>query len=384
MSLLAEDTDTLASSVPTSWPQDLAKKELFARIARSRDQQQKHLKHVPAPFPIRRLSTLLPTGESLLRYAAVILLAGAAIGISSYRIGLQRGHALRQTASAPNVQSVYTAGVNLESSESQSVILNRELQVRSAKIEELKTSLDYQRSEVARLNALQDRAQQDIERQRNLIEQLGTRESLANADRDVLGRKLQEAQASLINMQKQVETLQEERRQKLLQVTSLETRVEELAARLKQSNDNLHEQEQFLASDRDIRELVGARELYIADVFDIDREGKTQKPFGRIFYTAGKSLIFYAFDLDQQPGLRDASTFQAWGRRGPQDRRPLNMGIFYLDNKTNRRWVLRFDDPQILAQIDAVFVTVEPHGGRSKPDGKQLLFASLRRAPNHP
>jgi hypothetical protein len=164
MSLLAEDTDTLASSVPTSWPQDLAKKELFARIARSRDQQQKHLKHVPTPFPIRRLSTLLPTGGSLLRYAAVILLAGAAIGISSYRIGLQRGHALRQTASAPNVQSVYTAGVNLESSESQSVILNRELQVRSAKIEELKTSLAYQRSEVARLNALQDRAQQDIER----------------------------------------------------------------------------------------------------------------------------------------------------------------------------------------------------------------------------
>jgi hypothetical protein len=60
------------------------------------------------------------------------------------------------------------------------------------------------------------------------------------------------------------------------------------------------------------------------------------------------------------------------------------MGIFYLDNEANRRWVLKFDNPEKLAQINAVFVTVEPNGGSHKPAGKQLLYASLRSLPNHP
>jgi hypothetical protein len=55
-----------------------------------------------------------------------------------------------------------------------------------------------------------------------------------------------------------------------------------------------------------------------------------------------------------------------------------------MDNAAMRRWVLKFDDPKVLAQIDSVFVTVEPHGGSNKPSGKQLLFASLRGEPNHP
>ena len=41
-------------------------------------------------------------------------------------------------------------------------------------------------------------------------------------------------------------------------------------------------------------------------------------------------------------------------------------------------------DPKTLAQIDAVFVTVEPNGRSDKPSGKPLLFAYLRVDPNHP
>ena len=45
---------------------------------------------------------------------------------------------------------------------------------------------------------------------------------------------------------------------------------------------------------------------------------------------------------------------------------------------------LKAEDPKALADIDAVFVTVEPHGGSPRPTGKQLLFAYLRIGPNHP
>jgi hypothetical protein len=149
----------------------------------------------------------------------------------------------------------------------------------------------------------------------------------------------------------------------------------------------LKDDEQYLASDRDIRELMGARKLYIADVFDVDSGSHTRKSFGRVFYTQNKSLIFYAFDLDHEPGIKNASAFQVWGQRDAElgeKPRPMNLGILYMDSESNRRWVLRLDDPKQLGEIDAVFVTVEPHGGSQKPTGKPFLYALLRKEANHP
>ena len=106
-------------------------------------------------------------------------------------------------------------------------------------------------------------------------------------------------------------------RQALLRLAYLENRVNELVATNQDQDRRLRNSEQYLSSDRDIRELMGARNLYIADVFDVDSSSRTRKPFGRVFYTRGKSLIFYAYDLDRRPAVRDASAFQVWGRRKP-------------------------------------------------------------------
>jgi hypothetical protein len=62
----------------------------------------------------------------------------------------------------------------------------------------------------------------------------------------------------------------------------------------------------------------------------------------------------------------------------------LNLGIFYEDNVAKKRWVLKFNDAKTLQKIDAVFVTVEPHGGSEKPSGTPHLFAYLRVNANHP
>ena len=140
----------------------------------------------------------------------------------------------------------------------------------------------------------------------------------------------------------------------------------------------------MLARDKDIRDLMGARELYIAEVQDVAGNGETKKPIGRVFYTQGKSLIFYAYDLDREAGVKTASTFQAWGQHGPDRRQALNLGLFYEDNAAKKRWVLKFDDPKTLGQIDAVFVTVEPNGGSHEPSGNPLLFTYLKIGPNHP
>ena len=76
--------------------------------------------------------------------------------------------------------------------------------------------------------------------------------------------------------------------------------------------------------------------------------------------------------------------FQAWGTHGPDRAEAMNLGMFYEDNISKNRWVLKFTDKKTLEQIDAVFVTVEPHGGSEKPSGKPFLFAYLRMNSNHP
>ena len=167
-------------------------------------------------------------------------------------------------------------------------------------------------------------------------------------------------------------------------VTRLSVALPLLPTPLHDRETMIEQQEDLLAHDRDIREIMGARDLYVAEVYDVERTRETKKPYGRVFYTKGKSLIFYAYDLDQQAGVKNASTFQAWGRRGPDWQQALNLGVFYVDNASKKRWVLRFDDSKALAQIDAVFVTVEPTGGSQRPSKKPRLFAYLHIDPNHP
>jgi len=129
---------------------------------------------------------------------------------------------------------------------------------------------------------------------------------------------------------------------------------------------------------------MGARNLRIVDIFDVDGKGKTKKAFGRVFFTEGKSLIFYAFDLEKTKPSIIAASYQAWGYQGSVQNEVRNLGIFYQDDQKANRWVLKFDDPNVLAEIDSVFVTIEPAGGSKKPTGNRLLAAYMKANLNHP
>jgi len=143
-------------------------------------------------------------------------------------------------------------------------------------------------------------------------------------------------------------------------------------------------QQKLLATDRDIRDILGARSLHIIDVYDVSSEGEFERPFGRIFYTEGKSLIFYAFDLDEQKGLKQGAVFRAWGQKGEGKETPRSLGVFYMDDPAQNRWVLKVDDSKALSRVDYVFVTDSSRKEGARPKGKPLLSASLTTVANHP
>ncbi|MFT4111309.1 anti-sigma factor domain-containing protein [Silvibacterium sp.] len=176
--------------------------------------------------------------------------------------------------------------------------------------------------------------------------------------------------------------------QNLLKIASLETKLRDVDAALDDANTALNERERmlaldrdFLAHDRDVRDVISARDLYIADVYDSTESGRYAKPFARIFYTRDRSLIFYGFDLEKQSGLKQDASFQVWG--SGSDQKPVSLGLLYQDDNHNR-WVMRFNDSKTLARLNMVFVTIEPPGGSRKPTGKQMLRALLQMPPNHP
>jgi hypothetical protein len=254
---------------------------------------------------------------------------------------------------------------------------NAELAQRNQAIVELKHEIVQEMNENAKLRAA------ELEKQGALQASEEEKRSWAE-ERDRNARQAVAGQEALQASQAKLETLERERAQDVIRVASLEANVAELSRSLKEQERSAGEEAELLAKDRDIRELMGARDLYVAEVHDIARTGETEKAFGRVFYTKGKSLIFYAYDLNDPPGLKDASTFEAWGRRGPDWTQACKLGMFYEDNAAKKRWVLKYNDKKTLDQIDAVFVTVEPHGGSDKPTGKPLLFAYLKVTANHP
>jgi hypothetical protein len=365
--LAADHTQADDNFTSDSWSLEQAEASLMARIDRENISREKEpqsstttsrWRHMPWPYP----------------WAAVFFVASIC---ASYRLGVDKGRgspeiAARPTSSTDNAQHDLNHSVAISSSGQ-----GKNEQQQTAKVAELRHQLQTSLSDVARLEQQKSSLEDElVERNADL-----ERNSQLRVDFE---RQLSLAQSNAQSLQDKLSLIATRSSQDTTQSQTLQAQVEELNASLRKKDQGLAQDEELLQHDRDIRNLVGARDLYIAEIYDVAKTGKTQKPFGRVFYTKGKSLVFYAYDLDQQPGVKLASTFQAWGRKGIDQQHDINLGIFYQDDQNKKRWILKSNDPTTLAQIDAVFVTVEPNGESSKPSGKPLLFTYLRLTPNHP
>lgn len=314
----------------------------------------------------------LPRFAFLAALAACLLLS---VGITAYQAGMHRGIWSR-FASPGQVAQASTSPIEEQSLENQlrdslSAVgaLQQKTAEEKAESEKLHSRIHELDARISELNAsdlLKD------ERAQALV-----------SERDALAKQLHDAQENYKTVEDELNRDRNQQRDGLLRAASLESEVKRLSNQVSEQDQTIREREDYLASDRDIRELMGARNLYIADVYDIDKNGRPRTAFGRVFYTVDKSLVFYAFDLEQGASVKNA-TFQAWGSKDLGPKRPVSLGIFYMDNAANRRWVLRSNDPVKIAEIDSIFVTAEPGGGSRKPSGKPFLFASLHQPPNHP
>ena len=168
-------------------------------------------------------------------------------------------------------------------------------------------------------------------------------------------------------------------------VAGLQFQVQDLSSQLHAQNASLDRERDLLSHNREIRDIIGARNLHIIDVYDTDTGGATKKAFARAFYTEGKSLVYYAYDLPQKKAEEGKFSYVAWGETNGNKTSIKKIGLLFHDDQTQRRWSLNFANPQVLAEIDSVFITLErTDEDVSQPKGKRLLTAYLGTPPNHP
>ena len=158
--------------------------------------------------------------------------------------------------------------------------------------------------------------------------------------------------------------------------------IADLTNRLRVANATIDLERQLAAQGKDVRELMASRQLHVIDIHDTDPNGNPGKAFGRVFLTEGKSLAFYGFDLNED-GVLDAKTsFQAWAVPEGSKNSSRSLGILRQDAKAQGRWVLNVENPELVKDINSVFVTVEPVAGGKQPSGQKMLYAYLGEA-NH-
>ena len=323
----------------------------------------------PAPDQRRfgwRLSTTL--------IAACALVLASVLGVELARMNSKPGAKGTQTLGQPRVAQA-TGSPMIQ--DTQQALMRTQEQVSS--LEQQITAADGRLTQA-------NLARAGIEKQ--LASEQDAQKQLT-AEKEQLSLQLAAAQTELDSLRTKWVSAGRDAQQQAANTSALETEVRELKAALDGKDVALSEKDRmldldkdFLAHDRDIRDLIGARNLYIADIFDTNENGRAAKQFGRLFYTRDRSLIFYGFDLDSQPGHKRDVSYQVWGS-GSDRPTPVSLGLFYQDDSHNR-WVLRCNDAKTLARLDMVFVTVEPTGGSTKPTGKPLLRAYLQVEPNHP
>lgn len=296
------------------------------------------------------------------------LLAVGVVGVVFVRHDAARGHQVEQLRSS------------LHEAQNYADRLKQQLEHAADAQSDAKPDASLQQQ----LNAAHERtAQLDAEHQRDIrsLRVLEAQVLQLESERTSAIQDAQNKDGELTTLRAQMEALRADASQKESDLVAQQYRISELSDQMSAQKVAVDREQQLLAEGRDIRDVMAARNLHIIDVHDQDAHGES-RPFGRIFLTEGKRLIFYAYDLDSA-NLKNAS-FQAWGQRADGGRAALNLGIFYIDDQKQSRWALKVEDPNLLKAIDSVFVTVEPHGGTKKPSGKKLMYAYLRNPINHP
>ena len=248
---------------------------------------------------------------------------------------------------------------------------------------ELETKLVGMKQELATAESERESLSNELASAKEKLATLTTQTAIRSTqDSSVTGQQAGEQVATL---QAQVDRLSQTLAQEEVSLEVQKQTSKELSAKLDATSSDLQRERDLKSAKSELGDLVAARNLHIVDVYDADGNGRRQQSFGRVFYIEGKSLVFYAYDLDDPSRFKTNVVFHVWGGKAGMKEVTHSLGILHRDDAGQNRWAMTFDDPGVLAQINSVFVTAESANKHyDEPHGKKVLYAYFGSQPNHP
>jgi hypothetical protein len=306
--------------------------------------------------PGRRMSLFVPAATALV----TAIVAAVFFGTYWHPASRESSQARQQVEQLKRENSTLTASLSK---------LNDSLTASQREIQDLRTELGNATNTAENLRRNGDQARGDAERSSSqnaqLLDEARNQEKLLADARD------EAARVNQLRLNDEASLVEEE------------VRIAQLSDKLRVASATLDMERQLAASGKDVRELIASRQLHVIDVRDTDSNGNTNKAFGRVFLTEGKSLTFYAFDLNEERVFDAKRGFQVWAVPETGKNASRSLGLLRVDAKAQGRWVLKVDNPELVGKINSVFVTVEPGAGGKQPSGQKMLYAYLGQA-NHP
>ena len=234
----------------------------------------------------------------------------------------------------------------------------------------------------------QELATAESERESLSNELASAKEELATLTTQTINRSAQGSPVvgdQVATLQAQVDRLSQRLAAEEVSLDIQKQTSKELSGKLDSTSSDLQRERDLKSAKSELGDLVAARNLHIVDVYDADGNGRRQQSFGRVFYIEGKSLVFYAYDLDDPSRFKTNVVFHVWGGKAGMKEVTHSLGILHKDDAGQNRWAMTFDDPSVLAQINSVFVTAESANKHyDEPHGKKVLYAYFGSQPNHP
>jgi hypothetical protein len=311
----------------------------------------------------------------LLARSAAVMAVCVIVGTAAFYAGLWKGKHLPLQATQMQAPSAEASARNSLVGNSERLSqLERQKSHLESTLENLKQELSASQSEK---QSLSDELTAANDRLAALTIQVKSASEHSSAE-------LQDAQNKVATLQSRAATLSERVAESEVKLGIQKQMREDLAAKLDTTEEELRRQDDLKSAKLELGDLVAARNLHIVDVYDADSNGKRQRSFGRVFYIEGKSLVFYAYDLDAPGQVKANMVFHVWGEKAGVKEVAHSLGILHKDDGQSR-WAMTFDDPRVLVKINSVFVTTEVASKQyNEPHGKKVLYAYWGNQPNHP
>ena len=349
---------------------DRVRATMWANIAR----QDEQLSRQAGGGPNSNLSHGATIIRDRYRLPLWVGVAATAAAISFW-LGTQVHRTQKPTLAARSVSSSQIENGNADASDSATLRSNSELRGQVAKltesltqgqeqIEELQKKLGANGQELNRAVAAEAALTAEMQRESYAVKATQSELDAKRSELD-LARSANSSNGAMI--------------------ASLQLQVRDLSSRLSLENASMERERDLLSYGKQVRDIIGARNLHVVDVYDMNAAGAIKKPFARAFYTEGKSLVYYAFDLPEGKPDKGKFSYVAWGEDSRKGTAVRKIGILFKDDQNQKRWSLNFTDPQVLGEIDSVFITLErTDEDVAKPRGRRMLTAYLGTTPNHP